>query len=321
MKLKIAFIGDPLLNLKMEGDSSLSLAKAAIQLKAQVFWLNSDSLNFVSGTLTTKELTIIEGISQKNIDFKSLENQKEVSISEFDFVFLRKDPPFDENYRDMCWFLAHANLKNVFNNPEKLLAYPEKLFHYKALHEGFLEAHELIPTCISSNKEVVLSFLEEYLKTETSFLSKPFLGFGGRGIRRHSSPKEVLDFLQKESPHKYLLQPFLKEIYSEGDHRVFFVNGELVCHFTRYPQGGMLASNLAQGGKAQLKTLSKNQIDICKRLGAFLKKEGIHIAGCDLIGEYVSEINITSPTGLKTFENLSGEDVSLKSIKILLECL
>lgn len=319
MGLKIAFVGDPLLTLNLEGDSSLSLAKAALEVNAKVFWLDSHSLNFINGQVSTKEFTVIKTIGHYKIDFQSLQAQRQ--LSEFDIVFLRKDPPFDETYRDLCWFLSHSNLKNVFNNPKKLLTCPEKLFHYKALHKGFLKTHEVIPTCISSHKETIATFLEIHMDKARVFLSKPFLGYGGREVRVHSSIDEAIDFLQKNAPRKYLLQPFLDEIYSEGDHRVFFINGEHVCHFTRYPQSGKVASNLAQGGRAQLKELSKNQRDICRRLGEFLKDEGIHLAGCDLIGDFVSEINITSPTGLKTFETLTGEHVSLKSLKNLIGCL
>ncbi len=121
------------------------------------------------------------------------------------------------------------------------------------------------------------------------------------------NPKELISQFKKnkEKDDLYLVQPFLQNISTDGDRRVFFIQGEVYFHFVRLPQSGSIISNTAQGGKTILKEMNQEQQFLCKNIGNFLKKHQIFFAGLDLIGNKVGEINITSPTGIRAYETLT----------------
>ena len=198
----------------------------------------------------------------------------------------------------------------MFNKPSLLLRYHEKLVPLEALAQGFLQAADIIPSHLGGGDEA-RSFIRSLGANQV--ITKPFLGFGGNDV--HLVPSR--EFLAaKENAETggmiedVLVQPFQEDILRYGDRRVFFLDGEILAHFVRRPKPGGFISNLAQGGSAVAEPLLPEQEAVLKRLGKFLKSAGIALAGADLIGTRISEVNITSPTGLRSLEQLESNDYS-----------
>lgn len=322
MKKKLLFIADSLEKVNLKSDSSLALAESAIQQNWEVFWCEAKNVHFINEDIILNKVYEINHVSLTDIRF-SLIKQKLVSFATFDFCFIRKDPPFDEGYKDLCWILATQAKVKIINPPEVLLAYHEKSLHWRALADGVLQKHHIISTCLSADLEVI----EEYCKINEDILSnglvcKPWLGHGGEDVQLFDSIPKFIDSLQQQKKAnklipKYLIQPYLAEIQTEGDRRVLIANGKVIGDFVRLPAQGKIASNLAQGGTAILREMTQEQRIICEELGKFLKNKNIFLAGLDLIGTRIGEINITSPTGLRTYESLTGKNIAYHAFELM----
>jgi glutathione synthase len=186
-----------------------------------------------------------------------------------------------------------------------LLWHHEKLIPFEAVVQGFLEKRDVVATHIGAVG--VEGFLSQEKASE--FVVKPFFGFAGHGVKLVDR-NQLLKELQKDENKDALIQPFLSEIHDRGDCRVIFVNGEALGHFTRYAPKGEFISNLAQGGRPEKLTLNEKEKQVIEKLGRFLKASGIVFAGLDMIGARVSEVNITSPTGLVNLIDIGGRDCS-----------
>lgn len=295
--MRILFIADPIDKLKPATDSSLALLRGSLEKQWENFWANGQSVEFVGDGVGVWA----EKVSHSPVGgLPSLEKKQWHPINAFDAVLIRKDPPFDSDYVKLCWLLLLAE-KKVFmmNRPSLLLRYHEKLVPLEARAQGFLEKEDVIPTHIGSH-EAAKSFVDT-LKV-AKVITKPFLGFGGGNIALHS--RQEFHETKPSQVNDSLVQPFKEEVTKFGDRRVFFLAGELLAHFVRMPKEGGFVSNLAQGGSAVLSPLSPREVLVTEKLGRFLKATGIAFAGADLIGHLVSEVNLTSPTGLMALEKL-----------------
>lgn len=298
--MKIIFVADAVEKLKPAGDSSLALVRAALKRGHEVTWATAEDVEFVGHSVSVQAARVLECSPE---GAPRLEEKKWHPLTAMDAAFIRKDPPFDANYVKLCWLLALAEKKVwMLNPPSLLLRYHEKLVPLEALAQGFLEEGDIIPTHIGSLSRAK-EFIEELKPPKV--ITKPFLGFGGGDIEL----REAERFLSANDSHiDTLTQPFREEILKYGDRRVFFLNGKLLAHFVRKPKAGGYVSNLAQGGSAVSAPLTKKEEEVIGRLGRFLKNAGIILAGADLIGHFVSEVNITSPTGLRSLEHLDKKD-------------
>jgi glutathione synthase len=227
------------------------------------------------------------------------------ALRDFKAVWIRKDPPFDVSYLTLCWLLALEE-KHVafFNRPSSLLRLHEKLIPFEAVAAGALKPAELVPTHIGDSA-TARRFLEK--GDYDPAVRKPFLGFGGSDVKKFSWKNG--DSLPKAGEME-LTQPFLPEIATAGDRRVFFIGGKLAGDFVRRPKAGEIVSNIARGGSAHLVKMTARQKATADRLGRFLKKQGVVFAGADMIGNHVSEVNITSPTGIRTYVQAGGIDLA-----------
>jgi glutathione synthase len=181
------------------------------------------------------------------------------------------------------------------------------------LNEGILKDKNILKTLLVQNSDAIRT-VENFLSKfdeNSEFVAKPWDGHAGYGVQFLKDKKDVLNFFQKISS-PFLLQPALSEVKTLGDKRIFAVNGKIEFWFTRIPTSGKIVSNLAQGGKAQLCEISVEHMKMCSELALWLKKKGIYLAGIDMIGEIVNEINITSPTGIRTFESLTKTTIHEK---------
>ncbi|MGY3802773.1 ATP-grasp domain-containing protein [Pigmentibacter ruber] len=315
MKKKLLIIADKLEKVNLKSDSSIALAEAAITKNWEVFWCEDKNIHFLNEEIYLNQLNEIKEINVNKINYEQ-RKQSLVSFSFFDYCFIRKDPPFNEEYKDLCWILATQTKVKIINPAEALLAYHEKALHWKALSSGVINKNNVISTCLSEDIFIIENYIKE---NENLFIEgivcKPWLGHGGEDVQLFSNLDHLINFLAKHSTHnnlkqKYLVQPYLKEIHSEGDRRVIIADGVIIGDFVRIPEKGKIASNLAQGGTAILRDMSNEQIKICESIALFLKKMNIVFAGLDLIGNKIGEINITSPTGLRTVESLTGKKIN-----------
>lgn len=291
--MNFLFIGDPIRNLKAKTDSSLALVREYLYREHEVHWTTAEDLYLWEGRVYARVDNITACVDQS---LPATENIKDPQpINSYDGVWIRKDPPFDQSYFSLCWLLALEE-KNVpiFNKPSLLLRYHEKLLPLEAVEQGFLQTEEVIPTFMPTGKRLPIP--TNFPRGES--VSKPWLGFAGKDVTLLPSP-------QTPEPY-FLLQPLQKEIHRSGDRRVFFLDGDVIGSFVRMPPEGDIRSNIASGGKGVLKDMSKKEIALTDRVGAFLKEVGIVFAGADMIHEKISEINITSPTGLLTYHSIGG---------------
>lgn len=310
--MKTLFVADPFSKLNAYGDTTLVFVRQALNLGHEAYWTTAEGIEFEGGMVFAKALRI----ESCAVDDHPYGTQIETfDLKNVDLVFIRKDPPFNAGYVRLCWILSLAEKQTVLlNKPSLLLRYHEKLVPLEAYSEGFLSQKDLIPTHVGTY-ESAKTFVSKLGARE--IILKPFLGFGGRDITRVSAK----DFITKASKHEdVIVQPFKSEV-EDGDHRVFFLNGKLIGSFARIPPEGKFISNLAAGGTAKKVKLTKTQTALMEKVGKFLKAKGIFFAGADLIGNLVSEVNITSPTGFRAFEKLYGEDLSVPLFKEAMKCL
>ena len=238
---------------------------------------------------------------------------RKVELTEFDVILLRQDPPFDMHYIDTTFFLEVVHPKTlVVNNPVEVRNAPEKLFVTK--FPGLQP-----PTLITWDREAVLDFRARH----GDIVMKPLNGRGGSGVTRHLTDDPNLDTMlelhAELGREPIIVQKFLPSV-TRGDKRILMIDGEPVGAINRIPAKGQIRSNLAVGGEAQPVELNARDREICAAIGPELKARGLIFVGIDVIGEYLTEINVTSPTGavaLKRFTGVDATDVMWQRIEAI----
>lgn len=332
MNKNLLIIGDPIKSLSYSGDSSLALAQGGRDLGYRVYWTTSEHISLLNGSpVVSQRVEILQTNENSAPTLRQAENDL-LSLSEFERTLIRKDPPFDENYTDLCWILSQGDPRKIINNPRSLLVFHEKLTPWQLCAEGIIPQHMMVPTLVSQDVAKIVTFAQEQWEHCSSFLSalpgftefenfefqilcKPWRGHGGRGIQTFGSLDTMRAWLSAESKKPLLetpiiVQPFLPQITRDGDRRVFIVNGQVAFQFVRRPAPGRVEANLAQGGTASLEHLPNEIKSASESIATYLKKHGILIAGIDFIGDFLTEVNITSPTGIRTFETLADVDIA-----------
>ncbi|MFM8269774.1 MAG: hypothetical protein ACKN9V_06245, partial [Pseudomonadota bacterium] len=292
MKLRLFFVADPIVKLRPESDTSFALLREAHQRGHQIFWLTESEVEYVNDKVILRARPFL---SFRKDGFPNLGEIEILAAEKFHAGFIRKDPPFNEDYVRLCWILALVE-KNVFfvNKPSLLVRYHEKLLPLEGYAQGFLKKTDLIPSHLGSGPSAA-AFVQN-LKAPL-IITKPFLGHGGINISQTKRSEFIEQGLrQPERWEGVVVQPFLEEVLQE-DRRLLVIDGQIKGQFVRVPPKGGFVANLAQGGKAEYRPLSRAQKSAGERVAKFLKKTGIVFAGVDLIGSKVSEINVTSPTG------------------------
>lgn len=295
--MNFLIIGDPIRNLKPKTDTSLALVREALLRAHTIHWATSQDLFLWEGRVMARVETIT-GCAVSSLPATEPVEEPQ-SINGYDGVWIRKDPPFDVSYLSLCWLLAlEENNVPMLNKPSLLLRYHEKMLPWEALEKGFLQPSELIPTFMPTGKRINIP--ANFPKGEC--ITKPWLGHGGKDVELLPAPR---------SPEPYsFLQPLQKEIYKGGDRRIFVLNGEVIGSFVRIPAAGEVKSNIAAGGTGVLRDMTRRESEIADRTATFLQEIGVTFAGLDMIGEKISEINITSPTGFLTFRDIGGRNLS-----------
>ena len=293
--MKSLFITDTFSNLNVKKDTSILMMEEVMNLGNNAYQCEINDLFIKKGLVYT---TASEIISTNKLGKKS-----EIALSKFQYAFMRKDPPVDENFINALHLLSLAENQGtkVFNNPNSIKQFNEKIFA--------LYFEEFIPnTFVSSN----ISKIKDFMTNNTSTIVKPFDGMGGSSIYKlddaNQDSLKILEKLTSNEKTLIIAQEFLDEIY-EGDVRVLIINGKpFQKTLARIPQDGNFKGNLAAGGKGVVRDITKDQQYIAEEIGKYLMKKGINFAGIDVIGDRLTEINITSPTCAREILDQSGEN-------------
>lgn len=304
--MKCLFIADKPADLKPKGDTTLYMVREALRRGWEVYYTTPGRI-FWSGTGLFVDADAVASCEKHALPVFD----EEVHLSfaqDVDAAFIRKDPPFDADYISMCWLLAaHEDRVRMVNPPGLLVRHHEKMISLDAAARGFLKRDDVIPTFIGADAKRILEYVEGL--TCEKIILKPWLGYGGREIRRVERAallKKPKGFsLGKEM---LMVQPYYPEVEKTGDRRGFFFCGKYFGSIVRMPKAGGFVSNLAQGGSAVDGLLSDREHALIRRMEAWLKRTGIVFAGSDFIDGRLSELNITSPTGFASYEELYGAD-------------
>jgi len=235
----------------------------------------------------------------------TLGKTEQTSLRTMDVVLMRQDPPFDMAYITAAHLLEQlAGDVTVWNNPASVRNCPEKLSIL-----GF--AQFMPPTLISRDPAAIAAFAAQH----EAIVAKPLYGYGGRSVfklsRGDSNLETLLEHWCETSREPLMWQQFRPEV-SNADKRVLFINGRVEAVFGRTPEGSSIRANMRVGGKPIMAELNAHQHTICDALSPFLKTHGLMLAGIDLIGDYLTEINVTSPTGLRAAQTLYGVNLAEK---------
>ena len=311
MSLKVAVQMDPIEGINIEGDTTFLMMESAQARGHDLFVYTPDTLAMEDGKVFARGRDV--SVRRVAGDHAALGARRRVDLAEFDVVLLRQDPPFDMNYIDSTFFLEVVHPKTlVVNNPVEVRNAPEKLFVTR-----FPELQP--PTLITADREAIADFRARH----GDVVLKPLNGRGGSGVTRHLADdpnlEALLEIHAELSREPVIVQKFLPSV-SRGDKRILLVDGEAVGAINRVPKAGQIRSNLAVGGKAEAVELSARDREICAAIGPELKARGLLFVGIDVIGEHLTEINVTSPTGavaLKTFTGIDATEILWKRIETL----
>ncbi|MEK9561009.1 MAG: glutathione synthase [Pelagibacteraceae bacterium] len=294
---KIAIQMDPLEKINPKEDSTFVIAQEAQRRGYKLFHYLPKDISLKNNTIIAKGC-YFKIINQGKKFFKK---QKKISINlnQFHCVLVRQDPPFNMEYITATYFLEMLNQKVlVVNNPTEIRNNPEKLsmFNFK----------NLIPdTLISEDLTEIQNFIKKYKFT----ILKPLYGNGGEGIEKVTKGslknKTIIQRMIKKYKGAIIAQKFIKEI-SQGDRRIILIDGEYVGSVARIPKKGSIKANFHAGGSAQRSGLVFKDRKICSKLKPYLKKKGLFFTGIDAIGNYLTEINVTSPTGMQEINRLDN---------------
>ncbi len=295
---------DPPATLKPTTDTSLMLMAEAARRGYEVAYYLPQELSWRAGEILAPLTPITLDFSATPF-FQSGEPTL-TPLAEASVVLMRQDPPFDMGYITATHLLEQLPATTpVWNRPAGVRNAPEKL---SAL--GFRQY--LPPTLISRDLEVIHAFAEEH----AAIVAKPLYGFGGHSVFKFARGDRNLETLLEQwcqtSREPLMWQAFLPEV-KDADRRVIFIGGEVAATFRRVPEEGSIRANMRAGGKAVADAeLSSQQQEVCAALGPFLRREGLLLAGIDFIGDYLTEINVTCPTGLRAAERLYGINLATR---------
>jgi len=293
---KIAIQMDPLESINIKTDSTYILALEAQKRGYILFHYLPENLIYENGRVSALG-NVFKLFPNKKTFFKKSKTQK-IFLDDYDVVLVRQDPPFNMGYITATYLLEMVSDKTlILNDPKSIRDNPEKL--------SMLNFKNIIPpTLISKNIEQCFNFQKKYKKT----IIKPLYGNGGEGISKLEGTNTLLKrkILKLISRYKQpiVVQKYLKEI-KEGDRRIILIDGEYVGSVARIPKKGSVTANFHTGGSAKKIGLVRRDKKICSILKPFLKKNKLFFAGIDVIGNYLTEINVTSPTGIQEINKLN----------------
>ncbi len=299
-KKKIVVLqSDHLNSINQDTDTSLLLALEAQKRGYKIYYYETKSLSFIGGKIMAniKELKLFEN-KQK---FYKVINQKFFDLSKANYILMRQNPPFNMDYINATFFLERLPKSvKVINNPTSVRNISEKFYSV-----NFLKY--MPPTIFTKNIDQINKFLKKYKE----IVIKPIHGYGGKNIlfiKKTLNKNKILNYINKFD--HVMVQKFIPEVI-KGDKRVFIIDGLVRGAIKRVPKKGSYLSNLGQGGLAIKTKLNQKELKISKIVAKNLRNKNIFFAGIDFVSNYlIGDINVTSPTGLKNFKDLSGVNLA-----------
>ena len=308
MRLKVALQMDPIGSVNINADSTFRIALEAQARGHELFFYTPDKLAFVEGRVVARGFWIT--LRRELGNHVSYGPETEVDLGDVDVVWLRQDPPFDMGYITTTHLLEMIQPRVlVVNDPFWVRNSPEKLL--------VLRFPQLTPpTAIARDLQTIRDFKSRH----DDIILKPLYGNGGAGVfrldendRNLSSLYELFTSMSREP---MIVQKFLPAV-SKGDKRVILVDGEPVGAINRVPQAGETRSNMHAGGQPEPVGLTERDLEICRTIGPVLKEKGQIFVGIDVIGDWLTEINVTSPTGIQELERFDGTNTAARIWEVI----
>lgn len=301
MSLSVAVQMDHIASIRLAGDSTFALMLEAQKRGHSLFHYTPDKLTLRLGRVTAA----IEPVAVRDEpgNHFTLGSPEKTDLSTLDVVLLRQDPPFDMAYLSTTYMLERIHPSTlVVNDPAEVRDAPEKLL--------VMNYSELMPeTIITRDPDEIRAFRAEF----SDIVLKPLYGAGGQGVY-HVKPDDdnfsaFLELFLTQSRDPFIAQRYLPAIRA-GDKRIILVDGKFAGLVNRVPAEGDLRSNMVRGGAAAATEVSKRDLEICEAIGPELRDRGLIFVGIDVIGDKLTEINVTSPTGIRAIRRLGGPDVA-----------
>ena len=301
--MKLGIVMDPIETINFKKDSTLAMMIEAQRKGHEIIYITPDSL-FINSGISYASSNKME-VRNDPSDWFTKEEETIIELSELDSILMRQDPPFNSGYIYNTYVLEMAARQgvNIFNNPRSLRDCNEKVYATE------------FPQCCT--KHLVTSrkdFLTDFVLENKDTVIKPLDGMGGASIFRVKANDPnlnvILETITDHFTEKVMIQEFIPEI-TEGDKRILIVDGKpMSASIARVPAEGELRGNLAAGASAVAKSLSDRDLWICEEVGPSLVEKGLLLVGLDIIGDYLTEINVTSPTCFKEYKELCDIDVA-----------
>ena len=294
MKKILAIQGSNLKKVKIKTDTTILLASEAQKRGYKIYYFEPENLSFLNGTVLASCKHI--KINKNKKKFYSLLRTVKFNLEKSKVILIRNDPPFDNRYLYTTFLLNYISRKvKIINHPFAVRNISEKLFSINLMKY-------MPPTLISEN----LSEIKSFFKKHKAVVAKPINGFSGNNVilMKTFNINKIRKLLKT---HNHLFfQKFLPGV-SKGDKRVFIIKGKIVGAISRVPKKGSILSNMSKGAKAKLTKLTSEEVNASKVIGKLLVKNNIYFAGVDFVQEkLIGDINVTSPTGLAAYKDLSG---------------
>jgi glutathione synthase len=308
MALKVALQMDPIGAVNINGDSTFRIALEAQARGHALFFYTPDKLAYVAGRVVARGCWIT--VRREVGNHVSYGAEEEVDLSDMDVVWLRQDPPFDMGYITTTHVLDMIHPKTlVVNDPFWVRNFPEKLL--------VLRFPDLTPPTMIARD---LGMIREFKALHGDVILKPLYGNGGAGVfrlgpddRNLASLHELFSGINREP---LIVQKFLPDV-AKGDKRIILVDGEPVGAINRVPQAGETRSNMHVGGRPEKVGLTVRDREICAAIGPTLRDHGQVFVGIDVIGDWLTEINVTSPTGLQELERFDGTNAAARIWEVI----
>ena len=301
--MKLGVIMDPIAGIKVEKDTTLALLLAAQRREWEIHYMEMNDV-YLSGN-TARASARVMMVADDASDWYQFQRRTELALSDLDVILMRKDPPFDMEYIYMTYILEHAAAHGtlVVNDPAALRSVNEKAYITQ-----FPQC--IAPTLISRNGQQIHAFLEQHGQV----VLKPLDGMGGASVflvdKEDSNRNVIVETLTRNSQSFIMAQQYLAAI-EQGDKRILLVDGRPLEHaLARIPKSGDIRGNLAVGGTGKGIDLSERDHWICEQVGPRLRELGLVFVGLDVIGDYLTEINVTSPTCVRELERIYGSDIA-----------
>ncbi len=302
MRLKIAVQMDPIASINPIGDSTFALMLEAQERGHRVDYFVPGSLA-LRGHEVSADVAPVTVIDKPKGEHFVLGDFARTDLSTYDVLLMRQDPPFDMNYITITHMLERLHPKTfVMNPPAAVRNAPEKIL--------VTEFPELMPpTLITRDRAMIHAFRREH----GNIILKPLYGNGGAGVfliqEGDQNLNSLIELFEQSFREPFMVQRYLPEV-RKGDKRIILVDGEPVAGLNRVPADGEARSNMHVGGRPELSELTNREHEICATIGPALKARDMIFVGIDVIGGYLTEINVTSPTGIREIKRFGGPDIA-----------